>query len=610
MIVDMSKAYIVSLHKDTQPLLNALADLGVMHLKPVEPEKAVADEETLTAISELEHTVIILSALKKSKEKPADITPLQAAERTTNIQRHIVDLDNKLTGIYKKLEAEKIWGNVTNSQFRQLIDLGIDVKFYLVYPDEISKVKADCVCPLDIMQGKHQLVAVAVRDEELELPEGAHELPRPHHDRPELQAQVKAITSQLEKYSIALSSLANMLNEIKTSLAEYQEKATFISAQNSGLSDKDLFALQGWVPNDGLDSLHDELKKRNIEAAVHIQPVTEDEVPPTLIRYPKWAKPIKTLFDLLGTTPGYREFDLSPFFMVAMPIFSAMLIGDAGYGLIFTAIALIFKKKIAAKASPLAFQLLLIFGVTTFLWGTITANFFGITPAELSGIPKLQNIMKTIGFMWNSNATASRNLIMKVSFIFGTIHLVLAHLRQAIAFAPNVKFISEIGWCSFLFGMLGVIWLLFFPNNTWMPSSVLGYSLILGAILVILFSFPSKNIIKTILMGTVGNLLGFLGTFSDTMSYIRLMAVGLASYYIASAFNNLGYQVGSSAGWLIPAGALIIILAHALNIFLGIIAIFAHGVRLNMLEFSNNAGVQWVGYAYDPFTRNSDQGVE
>jgi len=26
-------------------------------------------------------------------------------------------------------------------------------------------------------------------------------------------------------------------------------------------------------------------------------------------------------------------------------------------------------------------------------------------------------------------------------------------------------------------------------------------------------------------------------------------------------------------------------------------------VRLNMLEFSNNVGIKWAGYAYRPFTK-------
>ena len=66
--------------------------------------------------------------------------------------------------------------------------------------------------------------------------------------------------------------------------------------------------------------------------------------------------------------------------------------------------------------------------------------------------------------------------------------------------------------------------------------------------------------------------------------------MGLASYYIAVAFNGLGAKVAGSATWI--GGAPIVIFGHALNIGLAAIAIFAHGVRLNMLEFSNNVGVK------------------
>ena len=48
----------------------------------------------------------------------------------------------------------------------------------------------------------------------------------------------------------------------------------------------------------------------------------EDEMPPTLIQYPRWAKPIKGLFDMLGTVAGYKETDVSAPFMIALPIFA------------------------------------------------------------------------------------------------------------------------------------------------------------------------------------------------------------------------------------------------------------------------------------------------
>jgi V/A-type H+-transporting ATPase subunit I len=89
-----------------------------------------------------------------------------------------------------------------------------------------------------------------------------------------------------------------------------------------------------------------------------------------------------------------------------------------------------------------------------------------------------------------------------------------------------------------------------------------------------------------------------LSTFSDIISYVRLMAVGLAGSVLAVSFNDLGLGLGS---WflIIP----VIVIGHALNLFLALIALFAHGVRLNMLEFSNNLGMQWTGYSYKPFSK-------
>ncbi|MFC1636070.1 hypothetical protein ACFL5Z_14625 [Planctomycetota bacterium] len=76
------------------------------------------------------------------------------------------------------------------------------------------------------------------------------------------------------------------------------------------------------MPSSKADSLPDNLAERDITAAVEVMPVEEEEQPPTLIEYPRWARPIKALFDMLGTLPGYKEYDISPFFMVARTVSS------------------------------------------------------------------------------------------------------------------------------------------------------------------------------------------------------------------------------------------------------------------------------------------------
>ena len=46
---------------------------------------------------------------------------------------------------------------------------------------------------------------------------------------------------------------------------------------------------------------------------------------------------------------------------------------------------------------------------------------------------------------------------------------------------------------------------------------------------------------------------------------------------------------------------LIVLLGHTLNIVMCLLSVIVHGVRLNILEFSNQLGMEWSGYKYDPF---------
>ena len=38
-------------------------------------------------------------------------------------------------------------------------------------------------------------------------------------------------------------------------------------------------------------------------------------------------------------------------------------------------------------------------------------------------------------------------------------------------------------------------------------------------------------------------------------------------------------------------------------IVMGLLAVVVHGVRLNLLEFSGQLGMEWAGIAYDPFKK-------
>jgi V/A-type H+-transporting ATPase subunit I len=45
----------------------------------------------------------------------------------------------------------------------------------------------------------------------------------------------------------------------------------------------------------------------------------------------------------------------------------------------------------------------------------------------------------------------------------------------------------------------------------------------------------------------------------------------------------------------------VVLIGHSLNLVMSLLSVIVHGIRLNILEFSNQLGMEWSGYKYDPF---------
>jgi len=628
MIVKMLKVYMAARSEDRDRLLECVGDLGVVHLTPVDPALATADEQIVAAIGTVGRALQILSGLTPAGPVPS-ISAVEAAQGVLDIQRRSVERRSRLITLHHQIEQLRIWGDVELKQFDQLREAGVDVRFFSVPTDQVGEIVAECVHLVGELPGKRSLVAVIDRAGEPTVPDQAVDFPLPHRDVPAIRAEAVKLDAAIREDAKRLAELANLVPAMRSALAELRRQGEYTVALHGALAGDHLFAIQGWVPAENAERISAGLVKSGVDTAVRMIEPGPDDQPPTLVRPPRWARPITGLFDILGTVPGYREFDMSGFFMIALPLFAAILIGDAGYGLVFTLMPLLLYRRMVAAAGKSKVHLLIVIGVTTLICGIMSANYFGITPENIAraggyvtgigggegtgdieamrsgrgGWASVGRAMMAVAPLWDADDETVRVILIKLSFVIGCIHLTLARLRQALALFPNIRALAQIGWCIFLWAMLGLILMLFFGGESVPVSgSVISTALIAAGAIVVLFTAPSRNPAKMVGIGFVSSLLPALGTFSDTMSYIRLMAVGMATYYIASAFNGLGATIAESATWF--AAAPIILFGHALNMGLSIIAIFAHGVRLNMLEFSNNAGVQWAGYSYSAFGKS------
>ncbi len=626
MIEQMRKTYCVARAADRDRLLGAIRDLGVVHLAPVDPARAVPGEETTAEIERLTRALQIVGSVTPAGEAPT-LTGGEAAGEVVKIQRDGAERRSRLASLHRQIEQLARWGDVTVEQFEALKRSGIEVKFYIVADEEVATIHAECIEVVGTPTKGRSIVAIIDRTGSFMVPEGAEEIPLPTTDRPSIRAEAAEIDKALKRNADGLAELAHLTGRIEAERAQLRERASYNVARGGALAGDDLFAVQGWIPARKAAGLSSGLSEAGVEAAVEITEPVEDELPPTLIRYPKWTKPIKGLFDILATVPGYREIDLSDFFMVAMPLFAAILIGDAGYGLVFLLAGVLMYKKAAAAAGASKVQLLIVMGMVTVIWGMVTGGFFGLGPIDLCR----SDALRDLGYAWNricfvgvstadiEAAVASgemkqldslskaamddlRQKLIAVSFIIAVVHLALARLREAVALAPDQRALASLGWAAVLAGIFDVVWFLFFGTfvlGVALPCIGVGW----GA--AVLFSAPHKNPIKRLALGLASCLLPIMDCFSNTMSYIRLMAVSLASVYIAQVFNMLGSQLAGAATWF--AAAPVVVFGHALNIGLCMIAIFAHGVRLNMLEFSSNAGVQWGGYPFQPFAKSTQK---
>jgi V/A-type H+/Na+-transporting ATPase subunit I len=592
MIVPMVKVYIAARQRDRERLLEALRELGVVHLLPVDPNQALSDGPTVEQIQALRRALHELYGIVPIGDRP-ELDAVDAAQEVLDVERHIVEDGNRLALLHHELEQLDLWGDVRLQQIDDLRKAGVEVRFYVIDARDYAKFRAECVAEVGSQSGNRIVVAVATRGDAVEVPDEAVELPLPHRDAPMLRAEAARIDTALKTSHRRLAELAHVVPEMNERLTQLEREAEFIQARQGGLSKDPLFALQGWMPGEQSAALPESLARQDLPAAVTVQQPADDEVPPTLIRSPAWARPVEGLFGVLGTVPGYREFDVAIPFLIALPIFTAILISDGGYGLVLLLALILGYGKATAILGKQFTHLMIIVSIATLLWGLVCATFFGV---------KLYTPLIDV-----SLEESSRTLLMLMSFWMGTIHLSIAQLWPAVRLYPDQRFVNRIGWAVFIWGMLGVV-LLFVLNWQFGWHTPWPYLLIIGAVLAIGFAHPSRSIGKRLLLGLADFPLSMLSAFSDVISYVRLMAVGLASSVLAESFNNMAAEIlggGGLVSW--PLFVLVLFFGHSLNLGLAMIAMFAHGVRLNMLEFCNNLGMQWTGYRYSPFSQQTTQ---
>ena len=128
---------------------------------------------------------------------------------------------------------------------------------------------------------------------------------------------------------------------------------------------------------------------------------------------------------------------------------------------------------------------------------------------------------------------------------------------------------------------------------------------VIGLVVAYLYNSPGKNIFLnfgTGLWNTYNMASGLLG---DTLSYIRLFAIGLTGAILGGVFNQLAVDMTEGMNIVLRAVCMLLILlvGHAINIGLCTISSLVHPLRLIFVEYYKNAEFEGGGKEYRPFKK-------
>ena len=590
MIVPMKKLAVLVQNKDALIAAGKLASMGVLHVENQKMPKGRDIDVLLEDIALLEKATNILRRFESEKHS----SQRKFTSGWKNAATHIADLNDRLARLdeYRRVTERKInewevWGDFDPEKVKALEEKNIFVRLCIVPAKRMKEFSSSAIVKkLSTIKGL-VYCAVIAEGEKPELPFKEMVLPKIGLNRMrekffEDKKVVDSIKNDLKKATLYLGALTETKKSLENEL-KFQEAACGMGSSGN------ISYITGYIPNDTTSKLSEQAALE--KWGIFITDPSEDDKVPTLVRNPRWISIIDPVFKMIDIVPGYKELDISFWFLVFFSIFFGMLIGDAAYGAIFfllTAWAQIkFGKKSPNKS---VFFLLYLLSLCAIIWGVLTATFFGQAwlPAGVKPlVPALRD---------------SRSLQI-LCFFLGSLQLGIAHLWRALRKAPHLSALSDIGWATILCGVFFLAKTLILGDNFPYFGKWL---FITGSILVILFTNPQRNIIKGIGSGFGSILLNFINSFTDVVSYIRLFAVGLATVAIADAFNAMAASVGFNSIFSGLLAALILFIGHGLNIILGPLAVLVHGVRLNVLEFCNHVDVKWSGFHYNPLQRKGD----
>ena len=477
-----------------------------------------------------------------------------------------------------------------------------------------------------------QIALAELNAKAIQLPSGKG---TPSQRVTETKEAISKAESSAESNQKALDSWAEENGSDLVIIEEYlrREDAIYTSPTSLAVSNQ-AFALDAWVPTENAEKARNSLKGlvSHIEIEAHVDDHHghddhdshhHEPEPPVAYKNSGAAEPFELVVDLVGR-PKYGTFDPTTFIMITLPMLYGLILGDFGYGFVIVLLALWLRSLPFAK-EPMgknATTVLMSMGIWCMIWGLLFAEGFGFVwdgtghimgdaspliglydwTYDLTGSFKKSSIADALGLghtyvPFHRAGTALTDYVL-VSVYLGALHLLIGYI---IGFFNVMKahgivaaFFEKGSWMMILLGGFFHIYGYMKGDNEVLAGTVPAIVMIAGVVLLIiaLAIFEGFGWAGGVIMGPIET----FGLLANTLSYLRIMAVGVAGVKIAEIGNDMGFAsmteaVSAGDYVMVPLFFLLWIGVQVFAIALGLLSPSIHAARLHFVE--------WMGKFYD-----------
>mgnify|MGYP005838985155 CR=1 FL=1 len=405
-------------------------------------------------------------------------------------------------------------------------------------------------------------------------------------DLVELRAQVAEIEKKVKRLAVHRRALLML-------------KAFWDSCRNLALARANsahgrwVQVVSGYIREKDLPALHAVIDKEFPNVSV----ITTDPAPgedvPVSLSLPPLVRPVQLLVSMYGL-PKYEAFDPSPALWFSFFLFFGICFGDVAYGTMLILLGYYIMRRTRVYEGVYNFaKLLFMAGFPTVFFGLILGSCFGdlYKPQYLGeGNP----LYRLISFTQMLDPMDQPVIMLLAALAIGVLNQFWAlglRMYGMVQQGDKMGVVYD-----------GILWLITLPGFIILvskmfvspPPVVMNVGLALfgvGALgLVLTQGRENKNPIARLMAGLV-SLYGIVGSYGitsfigDTMSYCRLLALGLTTSIVAMSFNMMAdlLRPVPYVGTLLFVGALVV--GHGFNFFISVMGAFVHSMRLIMVEF-------------------------